>query len=43
MLVDVGHFYSERIILPKIKNRLQENFKDLDFYIQEESSFELDI
>lgn len=43
ILVDVGHFYSERIILPKIKNRLQENFKDLDFYIQEESSFELDI
>lgn len=43
ILVDVGHFYSERIILPKIKKKLQENFKDLDFYIQESSSFELDI
>lgn len=43
ILIDVGHFYSEKIILPKIKKRLQENFKDLDFYIQEESSFELDI
>ena len=43
ILVDVGHFYSERIILPKIKKKLQENFMDLDFYIQESSSFELDI
>ena len=43
ILIDVGHFYSERIILPKIKKKLQENFKDLDFYIQESSSFELDI
>lgn len=43
ILIDVGHYYSEKIILPKIKKRLQENFKDLDFYIQEESSFELDI
>lgn len=43
ILVDVGHFYSERIILPKIKKKLQENFKDLGFYIQESSSFELDI
>lgn len=43
ILIDVGHFYSERIILPKIKNKLQEKFKNLDFYIQEESSFELDI
>lgn len=43
IVIDLGHFYSERIILPKIKNRLQDNFKDLDFYIQEESSFELDI
>lgn len=43
ILVDVGHFYSERIILPKIKKKLQENFKDLDFYIEESSSFELDI
>ena len=43
ILIDLGHFYSERIILPKIKKRLQENFKELNFYIQEESSFELDI
>ncbi|MHC5099720.1 Nif3-like dinuclear metal center hexameric protein, partial [Peptoniphilus genitalis] len=43
ILVDVGHFCSERIILPKIKKKLQENFMDLDFYIQESSSFELDI
>lgn len=43
ILIDVGHFYSERIILPKIKKKLQENFKNLDFYIQESSSFELDI
>lgn len=43
ILIDVGHFYSERIILPKIKKKLQENFKHLDFYIQESSSFELDI
>ena len=43
ILIDVGHFYSERIILPKIKKKLQENFMDLDFYIQESSSFELDI
>ena len=43
ILIDVGHFYSERIILQKIKKKLQENFMDLDFYIQESSSFELDI
>lgn len=43
ILIDLGHFYSERIILPKIKKRLEKNFKELDFYIQEESSFELDI
>ena len=43
ILIDVGHFYSERIILPKIKKKLQENFMDLDFYSQESSSFELDI
>lgn len=43
LLIDVGHFYSERIVLPKIKNKLQEKFKDLNFYIQEQSSFELDI
>lgn len=43
ILVDVGHFYSERIILPKIKKKLQENFINLDFYIKESSSFELDI
>ena len=43
ILIDLGHFYSERIILQKIKKRLQENFKELNFYIQEESSFELDI
>ena len=39
----MGHFYSEKIILPKIKKRLSEEFSDLDFYIEEESSFELDI
>ncbi len=43
ILIDLGHFYSERIILPKIKKRLEKNFRELDFYIQEESSFELDI
>ena len=43
LLIDVGHFYSEKIILPKIKKRLSEKFSDLDFYIEEESSFELDI
>lgn len=43
ILIDVGHFFSERIILPKIKKKLEENFKDLNFYIQETSSFELDI
>lgn len=43
ILIDVGHFYSERIILPKIKKKLQENFINLDFYIKESSSFELDI
>lgn len=43
ILIDVGHFFSEKIILPKIKKKLEENFKDLDFYIQETSSFELDI
>lgn len=43
ILIDLGHFYSERIILPKIKKRLEKNFRKLDFYIQEESSFELDI
>lgn len=43
ILIDVGHFFSEKIILPKIKKKLEENFKDLKFYIQETSSFELDI
>lgn len=43
ILIDVGHFYSEKIVLEKIKNRLMENFKGLNFYIEEESSFELDI
>lgn len=43
ILIDVGHFYSEKIILPKIKNRLSKKFRELDFYIEEESSFELDI
>lgn len=43
ILIDVGHFYSEKIILPKIKKRLSEKFKDLKFYIEEDSSFELDI
>ncbi|WP_277251042.1 Nif3-like dinuclear metal center hexameric protein [Peptoniphilus vaginalis] len=43
ILIDVGHFYSERIILTKIKKKLEENFNDLDFHIQETSSFELDI
>ncbi len=43
ILIDVGHFYSEKIILPKIKNRLNKKFRELDFYIEEENSFELDI
>lgn len=43
ILIDVGHFYSEKIILQKIKNRLEKTFSDLSFYIEEENSFELDI
>lgn len=43
ILIDVGHFYSEKIILQKIENRLKENFSDLIFYIEEENSFELEI
>ena len=43
ILIDVGHFYSEKIILPKIKKRLSEKFSDLNFYIEEDNSFELDI
>lgn len=43
ILIDVGHFYSEKIILPKIKKRLSEKFSDLNFYIEEENSFELEI
>lgn len=43
ILIDVGHFYSENIVLEKIKSRLMENFKGLNFYIEEKSSFELDI
>lgn len=43
ILIDVGHFYSEKIILQKIEKRLKENFSDLSFYIEEENSFELEI
>lgn len=43
ILIDVGHFYSEKIILQKIEKRLKENFSDLIFYIEEENSFELEI
>ena len=43
ILIDVGHFYSEKIILQKIEKRLKEKFSDLIFYIEEENSFELEI
>lgn len=43
ILIDVGHFYSEKIILQKIEKRLKENFSNLIFYIEEENSFELEI
>ncbi|MDU5466423.1 MAG: Nif3-like dinuclear metal center hexameric protein [Peptoniphilus harei] len=43
ILFDVGHFYSEKIILQKIEKRLKEKFSDLSFYIEEENSFELEI
>ena len=33
--IDVGHYYSERVILPKIKEKLKEEFKDLSIHMTE--------
>ena len=43
LVFDVGHFCSEKMILEKIKNNLEKNFKNLNFYIEEGNSYDLDI
>ena len=43
LVFNVGHFCSEKMILKKIKNNLEKNFKNLNFYIEEGNSYEIDI
>ncbi len=41
-VVDLGHFHSEKVVLDEIKNRLKNQFKDLEIEINKNSTFELD-
>lgn len=42
IVVDLGHFHSEKFVLEEIKNRILIEFPNLDMKICENSSFELD-
>lgn len=42
ILVDIGHFHSEKFIIPKIEKNLKDNFEDLEVHTLMKSSYELD-
>ncbi|MBU5669965.1 Nif3-like dinuclear metal center hexameric protein [Peptoniphilus sp. MSJ-1] len=42
ILVDIGHFHSEKFIIPKIEKNLKDKFEDLEVHTLMKSSYELD-
>jgi|GEM_PF-120517 len=42
ILIDIGHFHSEKFIISKIKDELEKEFKDLKVYELMKSSYELE-
>lgn len=42
VVVDLGHFHSEKVVLDEINVKLKENFENLDVRVSRKSSFELD-
>lgn len=41
LVMDLGHFHSEKLILGRIKQKLKEKFKNLEIIIKEDSSYEM--
>ena len=39
--MDIGHFHSEKLILPRIKEKLLEKFSELNIFIKDDSSYEM--
>lgn len=42
ILIDIGHFHSEKFIIPKIEKNLKNKFGDLEVHTLMKSSYELD-